>query len=58
LTDERGKTVLVIEHDMNFVRDLQCHVLVMARGGMIAEGSFDEVRSDPRVIESYLGKVA
>ena len=58
LSVERGKTVLVIEHDMNFVRDLQCHVLVMARGGMIAEGSFDEVRSDPRVIESYLGRAA
>jgi ABC-type uncharacterized transport system ATPase subunit len=43
---------------MNFVRDLQCHVLVMARGGMIAEGSFDEVRSDPLVIESYLGRAA
>jgi urea ABC transporter ATP-binding protein UrtD len=58
LAVERGKTVLVIEHDMNFVRDLQCHVLVMARGAMIAEGSFDQVRSDPRVIESYLGRAA
>jgi ABC-type uncharacterized transport system ATPase subunit len=55
---ERGKTVLAIEHDMNFVRDLQCQVFVMARGTIIAEGSFEEVRKDPRVIESYLGRAA
>jgi urea ABC transporter ATP-binding protein UrtD len=58
LSVERGKTVLVIEHDMNFVRDLQCHVLVMARGKMIAEGNFEQIRSDPKVIESYLGRAA
>lgn len=58
LCDERGKTVLVIEHDMNFVRYLDCPVVVMTRGAIIAEGSFDEVRSDPRVIESYLGRAA
>lgn len=58
LSAERGKTVLVIEHDMNFVRDLGCPVLVMARGTVIAEGTFDEVRRDSKVIESYLGRAA
>lgn len=58
LTSELGKTVLVIEHDMNFVRELDCPVTVMARGTVIAGGSYDEVRHDPRVIECYLGRAA
>jgi ABC-type uncharacterized transport system ATPase subunit len=58
LCADRGKTVLVIEHDMNFVRKLDCPVTVMARGAILAQGSFDEVRRDPLVIESYLGRAA
>jgi ABC-type uncharacterized transport system ATPase subunit len=58
LISDHGKTVLVIEHDMNFVRELACQITVMARGAVIAGGSYDEVRSDPRVIECYLGRAA
>jgi ABC-type uncharacterized transport system ATPase subunit len=53
-----GKTVLAIEHDMNFVRLLDCPVVAMMRGAVICEGTYETVRADPRVIESYLGKAA
>lgn len=58
LTAEFGKTVLVIEHDMQFVRELECPITVMARGTVIGGGTYDEVRRDPRVIECYLGHAA
>lgn len=58
LTSEFGKTVLVIEHDMQFVRELDCPITVMARGSVICGGTYDQVRSDPRVIECYLGRAA
>ncbi|MEB3263875.1 MAG: urea ABC transporter ATP-binding protein UrtD [Synechococcus sp.] len=48
-------TVLVIEHDMEFIRDLQAPVTVLHEGHVLCEGSMDEVQSDPRVIEVYLG---
>ena len=48
-------TVLVIEHDMEFVRDLQSPVTVLHEGHVLCEGSMDQVQSDPRVIEVYLG---
>ena len=56
LRDEFGRAVLVIEHDMTFVRLLDCPVVVMLNGTILREGSYDEVRADPRVIEAYLGK--
>ena len=49
-------TVLVIEHDMEFIRDLQSPVTVLHEGRVLCEGSMDEVQSDPRVIEVYLGR--
>ncbi|WP_417588674.1 ABC transporter ATP-binding protein [Pararhodobacter oceanensis] len=58
LTSDFGKTVLVIEHDMQFVRALDCPITVMARGAVIAGGTYDEVRSNPQVIECYLGRAA
>jgi len=48
-------TVLVIEHDMEFIRDLQSPVTVLHEGRVLCEGSMDEVQSNPRVIEVYLG---
>jgi urea transport system ATP-binding protein len=51
-------TVLVIEHDMEFIRDLQAPVTVLHEGHVLCEGSMDQVQSDPRVIEVYLGSEA
>jgi urea transport system ATP-binding protein len=48
-------TVLVIEHDMDFIRDLQAPVTVLHEGHVLCEGSMDQVQNDPRVIEVYLG---
>jgi ABC-type uncharacterized transport system ATPase subunit len=46
----------VIEHDMGFVRELGCPVVVMVRGRVIASGSYEEVSQDAAVIASYLGR--
>jgi urea transport system ATP-binding protein len=48
-------TVVVVEHDMDFVRSIARRVTVLHEGRVLAEGSMDEVQSDPRVIEVYLG---
>ncbi len=50
-----GVTVLMIEHVMQAVMNLAEHVLVLAQGQLIAEGSPGVVTSDERVIEAYLG---
>ncbi len=50
-----GETMLVIEHDMDFVRAVADTVIVMDQGAVLAEGSPDKVLSDPRVLEAYLG---
>jgi branched-chain amino acid transport system ATP-binding protein len=55
LRSEQGVTFLFIEHDMQVVMGHSDHVIVMAEGHVIAEGAPDEVRSDQRVIDAYLG---
>jgi len=52
----RDRTVVVVEHDMTFVRDLGVKVTVLHEGTVIAEGSIDQVSANERVIEVYLGR--
>ena len=57
LTGLAGKhTVVVVEHDMDFVRSIARKVTVLHQGSVLAEGSMEEVQSDPRVVEVYLGE--
>ncbi|MCT7377620.1 urea ABC transporter ATP-binding protein UrtD [Chelativorans salis] len=51
-----SRSVIVVEHDMSFIRDLAARVTVLAEGSVLAQGSLDHVSADPRVIESYLGR--
>ncbi len=59
LTGLAGKqSVVVVEHDMGFVRSIARKVTVLHQGSVLAEGSMDQVASDPRVVEVYLGAEA
>ncbi len=51
-----SRTLIVVEHDMEFVRNLGARVTVLHEGSVLAEGSIDHVQSHPRVIEVYLGR--
>jgi urea transport system ATP-binding protein len=52
----RDRTIVVVEHDMAFVRSLGARVTVLHEGSVLAEGSIDHVQNHPRVIEVYLGR--
>jgi urea transport system ATP-binding protein len=52
----RERTVIVVEHDMSFVRELGVRVTVLHEGSVLAEGSLDQVSANERVIEVYLGR--
>src|SRR5262249_25401002 len=52
----RDRTIVVVEHDMAFVRDLDVKVTVLHEGSVLAEGGIDQVSTNDRVIEVYLGR--
>jgi urea transport system ATP-binding protein len=56
LADEHGHSVVVVEHDMEFVRSIARQVTVLHEGHVIAEGTMDQVQNNPQVIEIYLGE--
>jgi urea transport system ATP-binding protein len=51
----QSHSIIVIEHDMEFVREIARQVTVLHQGTVLCEGDMDSVQSDPRVIEVYLG---
>jgi urea transport system ATP-binding protein len=53
---KKNHTLIVIEHDMDFVRQLNATVTVLCEGKTIAEGSLDQVKQNQQVIEAYLGR--
>jgi ABC-type branched-subunit amino acid transport system ATPase component len=55
LRDDGGYTILVIEHDMHVVEGISDRVVALDHGVKIAEGSFEAVATDERVVEAYLG---
>jgi urea transport system ATP-binding protein len=50
------RSVVVVEHDLEFVRALGCRVTVLHEGSVLSEGSIDFVQADARVVEVYLGR--
>ncbi len=52
----RDRTVVVVEHDMTFVRELGVRVTCLHEGSVLAEGTIDQVSENERVVEVYLGR--
>jgi len=51
----KGRAVVVVEHDMDFVRKIADRVMVLHQGKLLIEGKMDVIQNDPRVVEVYLG---
>ncbi len=58
MRDEKGFTILLIEHDMRVVRGVSDRVVVIDYGKKIAEGRYEDVARNEEVIEAYLGRPA
>jgi ABC-type branched-subunit amino acid transport system ATPase component len=58
LREEGGYTILVIEHDMHVVEGISDRVVALDHGEKIAEGTYEQVATSPRVVEAYLGASA
>ncbi|MEM9061843.1 MAG: branched-chain amino acid ABC transporter ATP-binding protein/permease [Pseudomonadota bacterium] len=56
VVEERGTGMLLIDHDLRFVNRLSTRIVVMNRGAVIAEGTPEAIRADPKVIEAYVGR--
>ena len=56
LAKDGTRSIVVVEHDMEFVRTLGARVTVLHEGSVLAEGTIDAVQADARVIEVYLGR--
>jgi urea transport system ATP-binding protein len=57
LTSLAGEhSVVVVEHDMEFVRSIAKRVLVLHQGSLLAEGTMDEIQANAKVVEVYLGE--
>ena len=52
-----GRTILMVEHNMNVVSSIADRITVLQRGSILAEGDYEQVSRDPRVIEAYMGSV-
>jgi len=50
-----GRTVLMVEHNMNVVSSIADRITVLQRGSVIADGSYQEVSNNPLVVEAYMG---
>jgi len=53
-----GRTILMVEHNMNVIADICDKISVLQRGALLAEGTYQEVSQNPQVMEAYMGTTA